>query len=154
MAKAKTKLPDEQGWYWAESHDGDWYMAFVDTGQERVYMMDGENPMAPDITADFDDAASLGIRRWFGPFQCPGGDFGGHTVVIDAEMLDRAKRERKAIVLLHVDYKFCRDEKHGSSITCSSVVPRVKADEYVYRETEEIKAENAAAANKIGSHDA
>lgn len=136
-------LPDDQGWYWAECADGEWMMAFVDTGNEKVVLYEGEAPEAGELHCGFEQISSCGIKRWFGPFTCPGGDFGGSTVEKDAEHYDRAKKERKAMVVVHVDYRYCRDEGHGSSITVTSTVPREVADKYVRREVDAVKKENA-----------
>lgn len=137
------KLPDEQGWYWAECHDGCWLMAFVDTGREVVILMDGDNPDSPSAHVEFDEIETQKIKRWFGPFQCPGGDFGGSTVVKTVEDYALAKKKKNAIVVVHVDYLHCR-AGHGANITITSVVPREKADTYIYRERDEIAEETKA----------
>lgn len=144
----KSQTPDEQGWYWCEDECGEWFMAFVSTGNDEVFLWDGQNPR-DSRSAGLEDAAELfGIERWFGPFGCPGGDFHENTVVTDKPLQELAAANRNAIVLIHVDFRHCRDEGHGSSITMVSVQPRSEADKYIRKEVADIKREASQAAIK------
>lgn len=136
------KLPDEQGVYWAEDWHGEWMVAFVDTGKEIVTLF-GEDfdPKYRDIY-EFDEFPKKLIKAWYGPFACPGGDFGSQTVVATEEDHQRAKRNKEAIVIVHVDYRHCSDEKHRASITSTATMPREEANEYVKREAKAFTADS------------
>lgn len=137
-----TETPDEHGWYWCEDVDGGWLMAFFDTGREIVHFWDGIDPQYEPLqrTWPIDSQEVKDIRRWFGPFGCPGGDFHENTVITDAPLHEQASAEGKAIVLVHVDLKHCRDG-HGSRITMTSVQPLSDAEKYIEREVEDLKRE-------------
>lgn len=131
----RTSTPDETGWWWVETkHDG-WSMAYVDTGREKVFLFDGHEP--PDFSrmdeCDWETVAhDIGAVRWFGPLICPGGPFGGDTVIIGAERHDEAEREGKAIVLRHVNFHHCRDDRSGASITVTGLYSRAEAEPLIY----------------------
>lgn len=130
----RTSVPDEQGWYWAKDVHGDWRMACVSTCSEKVWLFDeGLEPPCWDAY-DLDGFPAGIVVAWYGPFQCPGGDFGGLTVVSDEELHDKAALERKVIGIVHFDYRYCRDEGHGSSITFSGLYTRDEAEERIHRE--------------------
>lgn len=136
-----SELPDEQGWYWCNLlATGEWCMAFVDTGREMVFLLGGDSAdgfTGPSRHAWDDNsiAGDLGAIHWYGPITCPGGDFGGTTVLIDEERHLQAQREKKAIVLTYVDFRHCREDgKLGSNMTISGAVPYDEAAEYLRRE--------------------
>lgn len=131
-------LPDETGWYWAYRVDAnEWLMVFVDCGvRERIFVYGGEDGTGPH-RFDYDDeqlTIELGRLQWYGKINCPGGDFGNETVIISQEMRALANQERKAIVLTHVDYRHCDDERHGANITSVSVMSREEATQHLHRE--------------------
>lgn len=136
-----SELPDDQGWYWCKIlRTEEWCMAFVDTSRETVFLLGGDTcdgftgPSRHDLDAP-SIGRDLGDILWYGPITCPGGDFGGTTVLIDEERHEQAKRERKAIVLTYVDFRYCREDgKLGSSMTISGALPHDEAAEYLRRE--------------------
>lgn len=137
----RTELPDEQGWYWAKLLDNEeWCMAFVDPGKELVFFFsgDGEDHFSGPSRHTWDQRSierDLGIIQWYGPMTCPGGDFGGPSVIIDEERHLQAALEKKAIVLTYVDFRHCKqDGELGSNITFSAALPRDAAVAYVRRE--------------------
>jgi len=114
-----TKLPDDQGWYWCKILDSEeWCMAFVDTGREQVKIWDADGLTGPATSEWDEDAirAKFGEIEWYGPITCPGGDFGGPTVVIDEEAHKKAAAEKSVIVLQHFVYAYC-DDRPGSTYT-------------------------------------
>ena len=132
----KDKLPDDHGMYWANTRHDEWLLAYVDTGSEQVVMFSEDfNPSYRDVY-EFDEFPKGLVRAWYGPFACPGGEFGEQTVVAAEEDHQRAKRNKEAIVIVHVDFRYCREDKHGASITSVATMPRDKANEYVKREAE------------------
>ena len=128
----RTTTPDEDGWYWCEDKNGDWMLTFVDMLQERAWLIDETSLMEDWI--GLEDVDGYGIVRWFGPLVCPGGDFGGPTVILDAQRHNEAAKEGKAIVLTHVDFKHCPDEKHHSRVTVTALMDREKAEKIISRE--------------------
>jgi hypothetical protein len=135
MARLTSTVPDEHGFYWLRMGSV-WYLAFVDTGEEEVRLIsdDGKakcGTFALD-SAELDKTANA----WFGPLNCPGGDFGSHTVVLDEELMMNAAQMKKAMVLQHIDYRFCADEKHRASITSTGVYTREEADKVLKRAAE------------------
>jgi len=130
----RTTLPDDQGWYWCKDNADNWFMAFVDTGEETIAMWDGHDPIQPPLYFDWDSQQSEQIVAWYGPFNCPGGDFGGLTVIASEDDYKNAEKDRKAIGIQHFDYKYCRDEGHGSSLTISGLYDRKEADGRIHRE--------------------
>lgn len=131
-----TKTPDEQGMYWIKTRHDEWCLAYLDTNNERVTIFSDEfNSKYRDIY-ELDELPAGLVRQWYGPFACPGGDFGSQTVVAAEEDHQRAKRNKEAIVIVHVDYRHCKGEKHGASITSVATMPREKAHKYVEREAE------------------
>lgn len=140
-----TRLPDEQGWYWCHMLDADvWCMAMVDTANECVTFFDAESGSDPTRyeweSGDLTLEDRIGDCEWWGPFTCPGGHFGGMTIVADEELHDRAKAEKKVIGVQHFDFRYCRDEGHGSSLTVSGLYTREEAGERIGRETREAGA--------------
>lgn len=126
----RTSTPDETGWYWLETKRDGWFMAYVDANEETIYILKGDSPPALNAidevsldTADHD----LGAVRWFGPILCPGGPFGGSTIIINAERHDEAERQQKAIVLRHVDFRHLKDERSGASVTVDGLYTRAQA---------------------------
>lgn len=140
------KTPDEHGWYWVKYYDDRWFMAFVDTGREKAYFFDGSSRYA---NHDLEEVPEDAYTAWYGPFACPGGDFGAVTVVADEELHTKAKAERKAIGIQHFDYRYCVGESHGSSLTVSGLYDREDADRLIHREVSRCNAEVVAAGAKI-----
>jgi hypothetical protein len=141
MAALAAPLPTDEGLYWAKTRHDEWCLAYVDPGNEQVtiFVVDGKHR---DVY-DFDELPAGLVKAWYGPFACPGGDFGSQTVVAAEEDHQRAKRNKEAIVIVHVDYRHCSGEKHGASITSVATMPREKADEYVKREAKAFEEEAA-----------
>lgn len=118
-----TNTPLDSGWYWVENDRGEWFMVCYDADREIMR-----------AAFDADDSQSRhpgNIAAWHGPFNCPGGPFGEVTVVPPDETQKLAKAEGKAIVIQHVCYRHCDDEKHGSSVTVVSIMSRDKADDAI-----------------------
>lgn len=111
----QKKTPDEQGWYWLCLGDV-WWMAFVDTLNDTIVMFNQDNPREEYMATDI-DAWLEPDQTWYGPLNCPGGDFGGDTVVLSEETHTKAKLSGSAIVLKHIDYTHCKDRKGGGTIT-------------------------------------
>ena len=122
-----TKLPDEQGWYWCRSRHDCWSVAFVSTRDEVVAFFDEDEPFHNPATFNFDAPNVAGVVEWYGPFHCPGGDFGEHSVVPCAELREKARMEGKAIGIQYVDFRACKDELHGSSFTITGLYDREAA---------------------------
>lgn len=121
------KIPDTEGWYWIMDNDCEWRMAFVDTSNESVFVLPGDirggcsvSRLAfAEVSERFD---------WYGPFSCPGGDFGDTTIVPSEDLCRDAAASGKAIVITYANYKFCRDEKHAASIAITQLLSREMAD--------------------------
>lgn len=132
------KTPDEQGWYWVKDRDDNWFMAFVDTSAEEVCFWDEQRPFHNPFICDFESTHLGGCIAWYGPFVCPGGDFGGDTVVACEEHHERAKKEKKVIGITHFDFRYCRDEHHGASLTVTGVYTREEAEKRIGLEVADV----------------
>ena len=131
----RKTLPDEHGWYWSKSpSDGDWCMAFVNMNRETVTLFDGVAPRNDQIEYPMDEFENSD-RHWYGPFQCPGGDIGQHTLVIDEQLHEEAEASGDAIVLTYVDYQHCDDENHHSSLAITDRCSREQANQFTRRHT-------------------
>ena len=108
----RTTLPDETGWYWAKSPTSEWSMAFVNTDRERVTLFDGIDPTDDQMYFPWDDEEWSGWD-WYGPFNCPGTDFGQHTIVMEEEQHQKAERDGEAILVTYADFLHC-DDMHSS----------------------------------------
>jgi len=129
----RTTLPDEHGWYWSKSpRDGDWCMAFVNTNRETIILFDGVDPRNDQIEYSMDEFENSN-REWYGPFNCPGTDFGQHTIVMEEKLHREAITEGKAMCVTFVDYSHCSDENHHASIAITELRPRQDADELCHR---------------------
>ena len=125
----RKTLPDEHGWYWSKSpSDGDWCMAFINMNRETVTLFDGVDPRNDQIEYPMDEFENSN-REWYGPFNCPGTDFGQHTIVMEEKLHSEAIAEGKAMCVTFVDYSHCSDENHRSSIAITELRPRQDADE-------------------------
>lgn len=147
-----TKTPSENGWYWVadnpEAEDG-WMMAFLDVEQDvpTVVTFDPERCMAGfgRVATRWDWDGRVwrdrgypagrwsGPECWFGPLNQPGGPFGSHIVEACEEDHQRAEKESKVIGIQHFDFRYCRDEGHGSNITLSGVYTREEAEKITSR---------------------
>lgn len=127
MSRRNT-LPDDSGWYWVKTVDEEWKMAYVHTGIERVLFIDGEHPMDFETDSRAFDQDFSDCDWWYGPFECPGGDFGGNTVIVDEDRHEEAEADGSVIVLKHFDFGHCRDEKYHSRFTTTSLVTRDEAE--------------------------
>jgi hypothetical protein len=126
----RKTLPDEHGWYWAKSpRDGEWCMAFVNMNRETITLFDGVDPRNDQIEYPMDEFKNSD-RHWYGPFNCPGTDFGQHTIVMEEELHRKAEAECRAMCVTYVDYKYCDDENHHSSIAITELRTRADADEW------------------------
>lgn len=120
---ADGRPPDESGWYWTKDEAGEWAMAYVDADGEAIWRFP-----AASYTADvFEPHDPHGIREWHGPIVCPGGDFGGITVLCDEDLRREAETQNKVIGIKHFDFRHCDDEKHGAAITVSGLYSREEA---------------------------
>ena len=137
-----NKKPDEQGWFWTKANDtGTWNMAFASTATEMITLFDGfedqkENTEIPMSDFDFCD------RHWYGPFNCPGGDFGQHTIVIEEGLHEQAELSGEAIVIQHVDFAHCPKADAMGSITITSRRSAVEAKNLIYSETQAVATES------------
>ena len=95
-------------------------MTLVNMDRETITLFDGVEPQRGQSEypiEDFDGSE----RLWYGPFHCPGGDFGEHTIGMDVEMHMRATAEKKAMCLTYVDYEHCEEEHYSGSIAITEV---------------------------------
>ena len=127
----RNTQPDEQGWYWAKMGNGEWAMAFVDTGQEEVTIWNGDHPYEGCRRALYDEPEfpDQQVVAWYGPFNCPGGDFGSPTIVVDEKLHSAAASNCEAIALTYVDYQHCDDGNH-ESIALIGRCSRQEADQF------------------------
>lgn len=126
--------PDEQGWYWVNDPvSGEWQMACVNTFHDTVTFLDGDNA-ARINKCDLEDIDGL---VWYGPFACPGGDFGAMTIEKDVELYEKATAEGKAIVIEHVDFRCCNDGQPTAQVTLTSLIGREEAKSLIYRRSGE-----------------
>lgn len=142
----RTELPDEKGWYWCKLlHNEEWCMAFVDTCEEHVLLFGGDNALSGPSRHKWDQRCldrDLGVIQWYGPITCPGGDFGGTTVLIDEERHLQAALEKKAIVLTYLDLRYCKEDAGcGSNMTFSAAVSFDEAKAYLDREVSKFTQE-------------
>jgi hypothetical protein len=138
----RRSLPDEHGWWWMKAiEDDEWRMAFVNTNRETITLFDGLDPREDQIEYKMDDFDEY-LADWYGPFHCPGTDFGQSTIVTEESHHREAARKGKAIVLQHVDFKHCPDEEHHSNVTVTSLRDRDEAEAIIYREATEAGIES------------
>ena len=136
----RKTLPDEHGWYWAKSpRDGEWCMAFVNMNRETITLFDGVDPRNDQIEYPMDEFKNSD-RHWYGPFNCPGTDFGQHTIVIEEEQHQKAERDGEAIVVTYADFRHC-DDLH-SSIAIVGRCSEEQARAITQRETRELGIES------------
>ena len=107
-------------------------MAFVNTNRETIILFDGVDPRNDQIEYSMDEFENSN-REWYGPFNCPGTDFGQHTIVMEEKLHREAIAEGKAMCVTFVDYSHCSDANHHASIAITELRPRQDADELCHR---------------------
>jgi len=137
----RITLPDEQGWYWCHHQESDrWCMAFVNMNRETVTLFDGVDPRNDQIEYPMDEFENSD-RHWYGPFHCPGTDFGQHTIVMEEALHREASKSGEAIVVTYVDFQHCKDERYHSSIAIVGRCSMEAAEAITQRETANIGME-------------
>jgi len=135
----QTTVPNKLGWYWAKGDNGQWYMTFVDTNpdEESIVVWDGNDPVdpvMPPICFDLDSEKAKSFEAWYGPFHCPGTDFGLSTIVLEEVLHQRAERTGEALVLQYVDFQHCHDDQYHSQAWTTSLRSRSEAADVIYQE--------------------
>lgn len=125
-------IPKNDGWYWTKSGRTDgWALVFISQFEKAAHVFDGANgPIGFQDRMSFEDVEKLNWS-WYGPFECPGGPNAMETVVFDEAMHQEAMVEREAMVVLHVDYRYCDVEK--DPITLKEVTDSRTAGRKYYR---------------------
>ncbi len=131
-------LPDESGWYWFKFVEtGEWNVAHIDCERERITVFIDSDPSQVDACSPCEMNSD---RQWYGPFHCPGTDFGQHTIVVAEEDHQKAERNGEAIVVTYADFRHC-DDLH-SSIAVIGTCSEEQAKAIAQRETRKIAVES------------